>query len=186
MSATSPLVFRPSLSQRALAVLLCAGSWLVGVRAVTLLVSAVEGLTTLLHQALALGEPTTRLWFGLVLSVLLSLMGGILMLLSTLGLVLIEGSQVEVDEMGVTVDHAGLPRPLARRLGAGHLPWKYVATLEKRRFFFVLRGGVPKGEDDPALSEPYARTNLKFLLVDELERLVLIVLEKSPNISFKD
>ena len=33
MSAGSPLVFRPSFAQRAMAMLLFAGSWLVGVRA---------------------------------------------------------------------------------------------------------------------------------------------------------
>jgi hypothetical protein len=186
VSASTPLVFRPSLAQRALAVLLCAGSWLVGVRAVTMLVNAVEGLATLLHQALALGEPTTRIWLVLVLSLVLCLVGGILMLLSTLGLILIEGSQVMVDEMGVTVEHGGLPRGLARRFGAGHLPWKFVARLEKGRIFFRLKGGIPPGEPPSDLAAASARTTLRFLMVDELERMVLIILEKSPNITFKD
>ena len=39
MSATSPLVFRPSIAQRTLSVLLCAGSWLVGVRGLYLLIN---------------------------------------------------------------------------------------------------------------------------------------------------
>jgi hypothetical protein len=187
MSTTSPLIFRPSLAQRALAVVLCAGSWFVGIRAVTALVGAAEGLATLLHQAAATGEPTLRLWITLAVSVLLCLAGGFLMLGASLGLVLIEGSQVVVDEIGITVDHAGLPRPLARRLGAGHLPWKHVASLEKRRAFFVLRGGLPPGETtDTSLVGKAAQARLKFLMVDELERLVLIILEKSPNISIKD
>ncbi|BDU78421.1 hypothetical protein [Mesoterricola sediminis] len=186
MSAATPLVFRPSLAQRALAVLLCAGSWLVGIRAVGMLVNAVNGLATILHQALALGEPTTRLWLVLILSLALCLLAGVLLLLATLGLVLIEGSSVMVDELGITVEHAGLPRALARRLGAGHLPWKYVRSLEKGRVFFILRGGAPPSETTSDVAGTWARTNLRFLMVDELERLVLIILEKSPNISLKD
>jgi hypothetical protein len=186
MSATSPLVFRPSLAQRALAVLLCAGSWLVGIRAMGMLVNAVQGLATILHQALAGGEPTTRLWLVLVISILLCLVGGLLLLFSTLGLLLVEGTQVVVDELGITVDHAGLPRPLARRLGAGHLPWKYVAGMEKGRIFFLLKGGLPPQEQPSDASRASAGTTLKLLMVDELERLVLIILEKSPNLTFKD
>lgn len=186
MSTTSPLVFRPSLAQRALAVLLCAGSWLVGIRAMGMLVNAVQGLATILHQALALGEPTTRLWLVLALSLGLCLVGGLLLLFSTLGLLLVEGTQVVVDEMGVTVEHGGLPRPLARRLGAGHLPWKYVARMEKGRIFFLLKGGLPPQEPPSDLSRANAKTTLKLLMVDELERLVLIIIEKSPNLTFKD
>jgi hypothetical protein len=186
MSATSPLVFRPSVAQRALAVLLCAGSWLVGIRAMGMLVNAVQGLATILHQALALGEPTTRIWVVLAISLLLTLLGGFLLLFSTLGLILIEGTQVVVDEMGVTVDHGGLPRPLARRLGAGHLPWKYLASMEKGRIFFILRGGLPQGEPATDLGTASAKTTLKLLMVDEMERLVLIILEKSPNLTFND
>ena len=186
MSATTPLVFRPSLAQRALAALLCAGSWLVGIRAMGMLMNAVQGLATILHQALALGEPTTRLWLELTLSVLLCLVGGLLLLFSTLGLLLIEGSQVLVDELGITVDHAGLPRPLARRLGAGHLPWKHVVAMEKGRIFFLLRGAPPGEEAPSAIRATEPRTTLKFLMVDELERLVLVIFEKSPNLTFKD
>jgi hypothetical protein len=186
VSTTSPLVFRPSIAQRALAVLLCAGSWLVGIRAMTMLVNAVQGLATILHQALALGEPTTRLWLVLALSLALCLLGGFLLLFSTLGLFLIEGTQVLVDEMGVTVEHGGLPRPLARRLGAGHLPWKYVSRMEKGRVFFLLKGGLPPQEPPSDLAAANAGTTLKFLMVDELERLILIIMEKSPNLTFKD
>jgi hypothetical protein len=186
MNTVTPFVFRPSVAQRALAVILCAGSWLVGIRAMNLLVNAVQGLATILHQALALGEPTTRLYLVMALSVALCLLGGFLLLLSTLGLLLIEGSQVMVDEGGVTVEHGGLPRPLAKRLGAGHLPWKFVSRMEKGRIFFLLRGGLPPQENPTDLAAVHAKTTLKFLMVDELERLILIILEKSPNITFKD
>jgi hypothetical protein len=184
MSATSPLVFRPSLAHRTLAALLCAGSWVVGIRGLVLLVNSLPRLMTTLRQTAAAGEPTFLLWLGIGLSVALCLVGGLLLLFSTLGLVLIEGTHILVDESGITVDHAGLPRSLASRLGAGHLPWKQVIGLEKGKVFFLLRGGLPPGEPSTTLSCHYAKSTLKFLLVDELERLILIILERSSNLTF--
>jgi hypothetical protein len=184
MTVSSPLVFRSSLVQRALTGLLCAGSWLVGVRGLFLLVTNLPRLGAQLRQAAAAGEPTVQLWIWIVATVVLCLAGGCLLLFSLLGLILIEGTQILVDQAGITVEHAGLPRPLASRLGAGHLPWKYVARLEKGRIFFILRGGMPQGEPADALAALYAKSNLKFLVVDQLERLIMIVLERSSNLTF--
>jgi hypothetical protein len=184
MSASSPLIFRPSLTHRALSALLCAGSWVVGVRGLILLVNNLPRLMASLHQNAAAGESTFLIWVWIGISVTLCLVGGILMLFSTLGLVLIEGTHILVDEIGITVEHAGLPRPLAARLGAGHLPWKRVVRLEKGRVFFILRGGPPPGKTAPPNAIPGAKSTLKFLLVDELERLILIILERSPNLTF--
>jgi hypothetical protein len=184
MSATSPLVFRPSLAQRTLSVLLCVGSWLVGVRGLYLLINNLPRLLAAQRQASLAGEPTLHLWIWIVASVTLCLAAGVLLLFSALGLILIEGSQIVVDEAGITVEHAGLPRPLAIRLGAGHLPWKHVLGLEKGKVFFILRGGLPKDEPSNLLSERYAKATLKFLLVDQLERLILLILERSPNLTF--
>jgi len=184
MSTTSPLVFRPGLAHRALAALLCAGSWFVGIRGLVLLVNHLPRLLAALRAAEAAGEPTFLLWTGVAVSVGLCLLGGLLLLFSTLGLVLIEGTHILVDEIGITVDHNGLPRPLAVRLGAGHLPWKQVIRLEKGRIFFILRGGLPPGEASTAVAARYAKSTLKFLLVDELERLILIILERSVNLTF--
>jgi len=184
MTAASPLVFRPSLAQRALTALLCAGSWLVGIRGLFLLLTNLPRLTAGLRQAEAAGEPTLTFWIWILVSVALCLAGGFLLLFSALGLVLIEGTQILVDESGITVEHAGLPRPLAIRLGAGHLPWKHVLRLEKGRIFFILRGGLPKGEPASAITAQAAGSTLKFLVVDELERLILIVLERSSNLTF--
>jgi hypothetical protein len=50
--------------------------------------------------------------------------------------------------------------------------------------FFILRGGLPKGEPSNLLTEHYAKSTLKFLLVDQLERLILIILERSSNLTF--
>ena len=184
MSIATPLVFRPSLAQRTLTALLCAGSWLVGLRAMVLLVHNLPRLAANLRLASAQGEPTTLLWLTLILSVLLCLAGGLLLLFSALGVVLIEGTHVLVDELGITVDHAGLPRPLARRLGAGHLPRKQVSRLEKGRIFFILKGAPPPGEPAASLLAVNAKSTLKFLLVDELERLILIIMERSSNLTF--
>ena len=161
MSATSPLVFRPSLAQRTLSALLCAGSWLVGVRGLYLLINNLPRLMAAERQASLAGEPTLLLWVWIVASVTLCLVAGILLLFSALGLILIEGTQIMVDEAGITVEHAGLPRPLAIRLGAGHLPWKHVLGLEKGKVFFILRGGLPKGEPSNLLTERYAKVHLE-------------------------
>lgn len=184
MSATSPLVFRPGLAHRTLAALLCAGSWVVGIRGLVLLLGNLPRLLSNLRQAQAQAEPTLLLWTAVVVSVALCLVGGLLLLFSALGLVLIEGTHILVDEAGITVDHNGLPRTLAARLGAGHLPWKQVVGLEKGKIFFIVRGGLPPGEPDTSLSCHYAKTTLKFILVDELERLILIILERSVNLTF--
>jgi hypothetical protein len=184
MSATSPLVFRPSLAQRALAALLCAGSWVVGLRGLILLLASLPRHLASLRLAAAAGEPTVMIWVWLTAGIVLCLAAGVLLALSLVGLVLIEGTQVLVDEAGITVEHAGLPRLLAVRLGAGHLPWKQVFRLEKGKMFFILRGGLPEGEPSDLLSRHYAKATLKFLVVDELERLILNILERSPNLTF--
>jgi hypothetical protein len=184
MTATSPLIFRPSVAQRTLSALLCAGSWLVGVRGLYLLINNLPRLMAAERLASVAGEPTFFIWVCIVASVAVCLLAGILLLFSALGLILIEGTQIMVDESGITVEHAGLPRPLAQRLGAGHLPWKHVLGLEKGKIFFILKGGLPKGEPSNLLSERYARSTLKFLLVDQLERLILIILERSSNLTF--
>ncbi len=49
MSAGSPLVFRPSFAQRAMAMLLFAGSWLVGVRALAQIMERAD-IVQLLQQ----------------------------------------------------------------------------------------------------------------------------------------
>jgi hypothetical protein len=184
MSATSPLVFRPGLAQRALAALLCAGSWVVGIRGLALLLNHLPRLMANLRLAEAAGEPTLMLWVAIGVSAGLCLVGGLLLLFSTLGLGLIEGTHILVDEIGITVEHAGLPRILAARLGAGHLPWKYVTRLEKGKVFFILKGGLPPSEPASTVSSLYARSTLKFLLVDELERLIHLILERSVNLTF--
>jgi hypothetical protein len=75
---------------------------------------------------------------------------------------------------------------LARRLGAGRLSWKEINTLEKHRLFFVLRGTEGDGASRPSINASDKPVVLRFLLVDELERLILTILERSPNLRFEE
>jgi hypothetical protein len=106
--------------------------------------------------------------------------GSFLLLGTLMGVLMVEGSQVLLDELGLSVEHNALPAPLARRFGAGRLLWKQIAGLRRSGPFFVVRGGGEPGP--PGLKAPV----LRFLLVDELERLVLMILERSPNLKHED
>jgi hypothetical protein len=86
--------------------------------------------------------------------------------------------------MGIAVECLAVPRRFAQWLGAGRLTWKEIHSLEKHPLFFVLRSG---GADDPsAITLKADRPVLRFLLVDELERLILMILERSPNLHFEE
>lgn len=184
MTVLTPLIFRPSLAQRAVALLLFAGSWLVGVRGLMHLIQNMPRLLAMIHMAEANGEPIWRLWVALVSSVAACGAGSVLLVLSILFLLLIEGTQVLVDEVGLSVELGSLPGPLARRFGAGRLAWKQVASLEKGRFFFILRGGGDPESGNMLGSLP--NPVLRFLVVEHLDRLILTILERSPNLRFED
>ncbi len=181
MSVGSPLVFRPSFAQRAMAVLLFAGSWVVGARALTQILEHLPNLRLGLQVAELAGEPTWSFYVAMVASVGALVAGGLLLLGTLFCLLLVEGSQVLLDDLGIAVEHNALPPYLARKLGAGRLTWKRVSCIEQRGFFFILRGG---GEPLQPLERP--DPTLRFLMVDELERLVLMVLERSPNLKHED
>ncbi|MBS1784252.1 MAG: hypothetical protein JST24_02350 [Acidobacteria bacterium] len=174
----TPLVFRASSTQRVMAFLIFAGSWLAGVRAITDVVHRVPGLHFALQAARAADEPTALLWTLFLSSFLVAALAGALLLISLLFLLLVEGTQVTLDPIGIAVENFALPAPLARKLGAGRLAWKRVAALDRKGFFFVLKGNAG-GPPEPG--EPLDR-DLRFLLVDQLERLVLMIFEKSPNL----
>ncbi len=183
MSTDTPMIFRPSAFQRSLALLLCAGSWLVGTRALASLIQQMPRLHVAIVEARAAGEDPWLAWTLMTLAIAAVVVGGILLLTSIIGLVLIEGTHVIVDQLGITVDLAYLPGPLARRLGAGRIPWKRVGSLQHGGPFFVIlgNGGSP---EQKVREEPLPP--LRFLVVEELERLVNHILERSPNISLKD
>lgn len=181
MVSTSPLVFRPSSGQRGMAALLFVGSWLVGVRAVAALAREVPRLKWALRAAEAASEPTTALWVLLVATLAACAAAGVILLATLLVLLLVEGSQVLVDDLGLVVDHGGLPKPLAHRLGAGRLTWKQVAGVTRKGGFFVVKGGAgERATDRPR--DP----DLRFLMVEDLERLILVILERSPHAKFDD
>ncbi|WP_005033036.1 hypothetical protein [Holophaga foetida] len=173
MSSATPLVFRPSAAQRAIAVLLCAGSLMIGIRAMLLLVQGLPRLLWTIRVAEASQEATLGLWIIMGVSIGACLAAGALLLLAIMGLMLIEGCHVLVDELGIVVDFDSLPGPLARKLGAGRLTWKQVKDVEKHRFFFVITGDQ---------EGPMRQVHLRFLMVDELERLMTLIFERSPNL----
>lgn len=174
MAALTPQIYRPSGVQRTLAGLLCAGSWLVGARALFLLIDRLPELLAGLRLAQADQAPVAWHWVLLVGSVTACGVAAVLLLLSMFAFLLVEGTQVGVDELGLQVSCTTVPGFLARRLGAGRLGWKEITRLEKRAFFFVLEGG---GEP-----ERIKGPTLRFLLVEDLERLIHLVLERSPNL----
>ncbi len=180
MSAGSPLVFRPSFAQRAMAMLLFAGSWLVGVRALAQIMERLPVLRASMKVAETAGEPTWSFWIAITAAFGAVVAGSLLLLGTLLGVLLVEGSQVLVDELGLSVEHNALPTSLARKFGAGRLLWKRVSRLERSGPFFVLRGGGEPGYTGPR--DP----NLRILMVDELERLILTIFEHSPNLEHED
>ncbi len=163
-----------------MAMLLFAGSWLVGVRALAQIMERLPVLRASLKVAESAGEPTWSFWIAVTAAIGAVVAGSILLLGTLVGVLMVEGSQVFVDDLGLSVEHNALPAPLARRFGAGRLLWKQVSRIERSGPFFILRGGgdpVRLDQKDP---------NLRFLLVDELERLVLTILERSPNLKHDD
>lgn len=184
MSTATPLVFRPSHLQRTLALLLCAGSWLVGARALASLLEQMPLLHQVIVQARAVGDDPWMAWLLMTLSIAAVLVAGVLLLASILGLVLMEGTQVFVDELGIAVQLAYLPRGFAHWLGAGRIPWKQVSALKRSGPLFVVQGDSRDSNSEGASHEPLHP--VRFLVVDEIERLVNLILDRSPNISFKD
>jgi hypothetical protein len=186
MSTATPLVFRPSVAQRSVMGLLFAGSWIVGIRLLLLLIQNLPRMHAALKLAHVSDEPTTFLWVSLIASVTACVLGGFLLVLSLTAMLLVEGTQVLVDEMGISVEYLAVPRRFARWIGAGRLAWKEIHTLEKHRLFFVLHSG---GEEEPGKASIRTASRppvLRFMLVDELERLILTILERSPNLRFED
>lgn len=174
MGAVTPQIYRPSGVQRTLAGLLCVGSWLVGARALFLLLDRLPDLQAALRVAQAHHGPVAWQWVLLIGSIAACVVAGLLLLLSILAFLLVEGTQVGVDDLGIQVSCTTLPMFLSRRLGAGRLGWKEVTLLEKRAFFFVLKGGG----DAKVVAGP----TLRFLLVEDLERLIHLILERCPNL----
>ncbi len=182
MNTSTPLVFKPSHLHRTMALLLCSGSWLVGARALASLWQEMPRLHSIIVEARSAGEDPWLAWLLMTLSIAAVLIGGLLLVASILGLLIIEGTQVLVDELCISVELAYLPGPLAHWLGAGRLPWRHVSAIRRSGPFFIIMGDGRNPED----SEIQTLDPIRFLMVDELERLVNLVIERSPNLSFKD
>jgi len=176
MNSSTPLMFRASSVQRAIAVTLVLGCFLVAGRGVSLMIQNVPRIWYQLKLAQSQGgEPTALIWLSLVLACATILIAGVVLLFAMFALMLIEGTQVIVDELGITVECPLFPGPIARRFGAGRIPWKNITRIERRKMCFVLHGH----------SEPNCANNseiVRFLLVDRLDYLIFIIMERSPDI----
>jgi len=180
MTSATPLVFRASASQRAVTVSLALGCLLVAVRGGHMAAQNLPKVWGQLKFAHSIGgEPTALIWLSLAAALLALLAAGLVLVFSVLALALVEGTQVIVDECGIAVECPLLPGPLARRLGAGRIPWENVASIGRRKMRFVVRGN--KGANQLEGSD-----SVYFLFADELERLMFLVMERSPNLNLND
>jgi hypothetical protein len=177
MTSATPLVFRASVVQRAIAVTLTLGCLLIAGYGMSLVAQNFPRMWRILKLAQSqVGEPTALIWLSIIAACIAALLAGAVLLLAVLSLVLIEGTQILVDELGITVDCQLLPKPIARRLGGGRILWKNVSGIERRRMYFVLYGGTGPNKND-------GKEKIGFLFVDQLERLIFLVIERSPNLS---
>ena len=184
MIAASPLVFKPSSYHRIFSVLLCLGSWMAGIRGLVMLVNYMPRLAACVHQARLLGESTYPIWAWVTVLIFFCLAGGLILVASIIGLMLIESTSITVDEIGITVAYSLLPKKMAIYFGAGHIPWNKVVRLEKQGIFFILYSGQVNISGPNSFSLCRSESVVKFIVVHELERLVLTVLRCSPNITF--
>jgi len=176
MNFATPLVFRASAAQRAIALTLALGCLMVAGHGMSLIFKNLSGIWYQLKLAQSQsGESTLFIWFSLIVGCLAMLFAGVILLLAILAVILIEGTQVIVDELGISVECPLLPGPIARIFGAGRLQWKKVTKIERRKMYFVLHG-----ESTP--NETGNERIVKFLLVDDLEHLIFIIMERSPNL----
>jgi hypothetical protein len=175
MNGAAPLVFRASAAQRAITVSLALGCLLISVRGGHIMAQSLPKVFYQLKLARYMEEPTFFIWLSLALSLVVFLAAGAVMVFSVLALVLVEGTQVIVDGHGIAVECPLLPGPLARRLGAGRVPWESVTGVGRRKARFIVTG-------DAGSNDPKRGGSVGFLFVDELERLMFLVMERSPNL----
>ncbi len=176
MSTVTPWVYRASLTQRVMAVLLFVVGWIFGLHGFYHLYTQFPKLWRYLQWSRELGEPVQAIYWALGLCVLTALTGLLLLLGTGLFFLLIEGTHIVLDEEGIAVEQHLLPVFLAKRLGAGRLPWKRIVKLEKGRLFFKLSADP----EDKGLIKKDAV--LRFLMVDCLDRLIYSIMERSPNL----
>ena len=176
MGLRVPLVFRANAAQRAVALVLASASLLVAGYWMSLAIPSFPKLLYQLKLAQSQnGDATAFIWLSLAASCASALVAGIVFLSATLALALIEGTQVVADEHGITVECGLLPASVARMLGAGRIPWKNIIKAEKRWFCFVLQGQAEHGC-------PPTKKAIGFLMVDQLERLIFLIIKSSPNL----
>ena len=175
MDSATQLIFRASAAQRGIAFILTLGCLWVAGRGMALALQTAPKIWHELKLAQSqAGEPTALIWLSLVATCLALLIAGLVMLLAILAYLLIEGTQIHIDELGLSVLCLHLPSPVAKRLGSGRILWKNISSIERGGFYFALYG-----QETPNTKN---KEVVKFLVVEHLEKLIFIVMERSPNL----
>jgi len=174
----TPSVFRASLMHRGVSLVVFFVCWFFSLNILQHFMTTYPLSAYELYEArlsgISWGIPQvkfTLLILGLIASVFI-------LLWSLVVFLIIETTQVMIDDLGVFIHHAFLPQWLSRRLGSGRLSWKHIIQFDKKFFFFKVVG-------EPVSDQHQTSPILRFILVDHLEELVIIILERSPQLRWK-
>jgi len=184
MTTDAPLIFRPSPFHRLFAILLCIGSWMTGIRGLAVIIECVPKFMVNVQRARLAGESTFILWVCIVVFAVGCLLSGVFWVASILVLMIIEGTNITVDKIGINVEYELFPSRMATYFGAGYMPWNRVVRIEKHGVFFVLYGEQLSANSGSVDLTYKFRSSVKFIIVQELDRLVLTIIKCSDNITF--
>ncbi|MFM8234233.1 MAG: hypothetical protein ACKN9J_03995 [Holophagaceae bacterium] len=144
-------------------------------------VEKLPSLWTQVHFLKLQGESPEFLYGSISLLAVSGVTSVVVLVLSLLFLILVETTQVVIDDLGITVQHHFIPAGLSRYLGGGRLPWKQIVKLRRRFFLFQLHA-----EPDPETPHSLKVLQIHFVLVDYLEELITIIVNKSPRLTWTD
>jgi len=180
-SSPSPSIFRASFFQRVLSFVIFCGCWFSCMSMLRQVVEKLPSLWTQAHFLKLQGESTSFLYSSIGILAISGLMSMVILVLSVIFLILVETTQVVIDDVGITVQHHLIPSWLSRQLGGGRLTWRRIVRLQRKFFLFQL-----KAESDPEIPEPLRVLQIHFVLVEYLEELITIIVNKSPHLKWTD
>jgi len=180
-SSPSPSIFRASFFQRSLSFVIFCGCWLSSMSMLRQVAEKLPSLWTQVHFLKLEGESASFLYGSIGILAISGLASLVVLLLSLLFLILMETTQVVIDDIGITVQHHLIPLWLSRQLGGGRLTWKRIVRLKRNFFLFQL-----KAEPDPETPGSLKVLRIHFVLVEYLEELITIIVNKSPHLKWTD
>ncbi len=138
-------------------------------------------LWTQVHFLKLQGESPGFLYGSIGILIVSGLLSVVILILSIIFLILVETTQVVIDDIGITIQHQVIPAWLSKRLGGGRLTWKRIVRLQRKFFLFHL-----SAEIDQEIPESLAVLRIHFVLVEYLEELITIIVNKSPHLRWTD